>query len=293
MIDNIPQDTQFADSYPAAVRAVKTGDVELLECLLNEHPGLANARSRQGRTLLNHLCDWPGHFPRELESGQLLITCGADIHARAGDPDTGETPLQWAVSSNDVSMVDLLIELGSPVNGLNQDFRPLAQALFYGNREAAELLMKRGATITLEFAAGLGRVDLLPNYFGPDGQLLPSAGSHTPPINNAILPEGQADERLEQALIYALICNRIDSVTYLLDQGADVNAMPTGFHFHGAPLHWAAYSGQLDMIELLVSHGQADVHIATPEDQATPLQMAENRNLTDTVQLLKKLGAMR
>ncbi|MCZ8513279.1 ankyrin repeat domain-containing protein [Paenibacillus filicis] len=292
MVDDIPQDGDLAEVFPAAVRAVRTGDVELLAELLHEYPGLANARSMKGRTLLNHACDWPGHFPRVVETGRLLIASGADVNARAGDPDKGETPLQWAVSSNDVPMAELLIESGASVNGLDHDLRPLAQSLFYGNHEVAEMLVRRGAAMTLEFAAGLGRIDLLPGFFGPDGRLLPQAGPHTAPINNAIPPQDSKDERLEQALIYALINLRIDCVTCLLDYGADVNVMPTGFHFLGAPLHWAAHMGQADMVELLVNRG-ADIHAPAPKDKATPLSMAEHRKNDETARLLKKLGATR
>src|SRR6266851_715258 len=63
--DSVPQDAALADVFPIAVRAVKTGDVETLTRLLHEHPTLANARALRGRTLLLHLCDWPGHCPRE------------------------------------------------------------------------------------------------------------------------------------------------------------------------------------------------------------------------------------
>lgn len=292
IVDDIPQNSGLADVFPAAVRAVKNGNVEELARLLQERPELAHARSLKGRTLLHHACDWPGHFPRIIETGRLLIASGADIHARAGNPDNGETSLQWTVSSNDVAMAELLIDSGASVDGLDDDLRPLAQSLFYGNREAADMLVGRGATVTLEFAAGLGRIDLLPGFFGPDGRLLPEAGPHTAPINEPLPPKEPKDERLEQALVYALIGGSIDSVAYLLDRGADVNAMPSGFHFLGAPLHWAAHMDQTDMIELLAKRG-ADLHASAPKDNSTPLGIAERRKHDETVRLLKKLGAAR
>lgn len=154
--DNTPRDGSLAPVYPLAVQAVKAGDVELLKRLLLERPNLANARSEQGRTLLHHVCDWPGHFPFETETVLTLISSGADVNARAIDPEKGETSLQWAASSNDVSMAEMLIKSGASVNGLDNDFRPLAQALYYGWLDVAEMLVKQGATVTLEFAAGLG-----------------------------------------------------------------------------------------------------------------------------------------
>src|SRR5258708_31170635 len=74
--DDLPRDGALADVFPIAVRAVKTGDVETLTRLLREHPTLANARALRARTLLRHLCDWPGEYPRgrETDSG-LIRTC--------------------------------------------------------------------------------------------------------------------------------------------------------------------------------------------------------------------------
>ncbi|CAG7614184.1 hypothetical protein PAESOLCIP111_01684 [Paenibacillus solanacearum] len=281
---------ELGERFASAVHAVKTGDVQTLERLLHEHPELAHARSQKGRTLLNHLCDWPGHFPRELETGRALLAAGADVNARAVDPDTGETSLQWAVSSNDAAMAELLIDNGASADGLDGDMRPLAQALFYGCRDAAEMLVRRGAVVTLEFAAGLGLTGMLPRFFGADGRLLPSAGAHAAPINGALPPETPGDERLEQALIYAVINNRIESAAALLDRGAAIDAMPSGFHFRGTPLHWAAGGDSAEMVELLVRRG-ADLHAAAPKDGATPLQLAERRDKPDMARLLKSLGA--
>lgn len=286
--DDKTAENGLSDAFPDAVRALKTGDVERLARLLDEHGGLANARSLKGRTLLHHLCDWPGHFPRELECGRLLLAAGADIAARTIDPDIGETALQWAVSSNDVPMAEWLIDNGASVNGQNDDLRPLAQALFYGNREAADMLERRGAVLTLEFAAGLGRLDRLPEFFGADGRLRPEAGRHTAPINNPIGPQRPRDERLEQALIYAVINDRRDCAAYLLDRGADIRTMPSGFHFTGTPLHWAAGCDSPAMVELLLRRG-ADPAAAAPRDGATAFDIAAKRGRGDIVELLKSV----
>lgn len=291
-IDNIASDKEFSEFYPIAVHAVKNGDVESLTDLLQEHPDLVKARSQKGRTLLHHVCDWPGHFPNELETARILISAGADINARSIDADIGETSLQWAVSSNDVAMVELLLELGASVNGVDDDLRPLAQALFYGNKETADLLVRCGATVTLEFAAGLGRIDLLHCFFDTDGSLLSHAGPHTAPINNAIPPQQYKEELLEQALIYALINKRMESITYLVNRGANINAMPSGFHFLGTPLHWAAAGDSVEMVELLIRN-QADTHAKAPKEMATPLDIAKGRGLDEIVDLMKKLGAFR
>jgi len=122
--DSVAQDAALADVFPIAVQAVKTGDVELLIRLLRERPTLANARSQQGRTLLHHLCDWPGHLPRARETGRVLLAAEADVNARAIDQEKGETALQWAASCDDSALAELLIDAGASVDGLNDEGRP-------------------------------------------------------------------------------------------------------------------------------------------------------------------------
>jgi hypothetical protein len=50
----------------AVVDAIHRGDVERLQRLLADNPGLASIRigdERMSRTLLHVATDWPGHFP--------------------------------------------------------------------------------------------------------------------------------------------------------------------------------------------------------------------------------------
>ncbi len=288
--DSIPQDAALADVFPIAVRAVKTGDVETLTRLLHEYPTLANARARRGRTLLHHLCDWPGHCPREGETGLALIRAGADVNARAGDPEKGETALQWAASCDDAVLAELLIDAGTPVDGLGDDRRPLTQAIWYECQQVAETLVRRGAALDLELAAGMGRTDLLPSFFDADGGLLPSAGRHHPPVNAPVPAEKASSELLEQALVYAVLGGSVECAAYLLDRRADVNAQPSGFDGRGTPLHWAASKKVARMVELLIEHG-ADISAIDLQYGATPLGWAEHFKRQEMVELLKSLGA--
>ncbi|WP_308637985.1 ankyrin repeat domain-containing protein [Paenibacillus silvisoli] len=289
-IDNQARDESLSEVYPAAYEAVKEGQLEQLKALLSTHPTLANARSKQGRTLLNHLCDWPGHYPNQLETGRALLEAGADVNARAIDPERGETSLQWAASNGDVEMAAFLLDAGSPVDGLNDDRRPLAQALWYGCPNVARLLVERGAALDLELAAAVGRADLLPSFFGADGKLLPSAGVHREPVN-ATTPS-PPEELLQQALIYAAIGGSYESAAYLLDRGADVNGVTSGFdHTGGAPLHWAAAGTNTALVRLLVERG-AELNARDRRYFATPLGWANHFKRTEHEELLRGLGGV-
>ncbi|MBM7568322.1 ankyrin repeat domain-containing protein [Paenibacillus sacheonensis] len=275
-IDDQAANENFRESYRAAYQAVKLGETERLRELLAEHPGLANARSAQGRTLLHQLCDWPGHYPRQLETGKLLLAAGADVNARAIDPEHGETGLQWAASNDDPAMAGLLIDAGSPVDGLNDDRRPLAQSVWYGCRKVRDLLLERGAALDLELAAAAGRVDLLPSFFGPDGGLLPSAGRHREPVNIPIPGGAKPEELLQQALIYAVIGGSLECAACLLDRGADVNGVPSGFDRTGAAaIHWAAAGDNAELTAMLIRRG-ADLSLKDARYGSTPLGWAEH-----------------
>ncbi|AZN39680.1 ankyrin repeat domain-containing protein [Paenibacillus albus] len=289
-VDFEVRDEALSEVFREACRAVKMGWFERLEVLLREYPTLAKAHSKQGRTLLHHLCDWPGHYPNQLETGRLLLAAGADVNARAIDLERGETGLQWAASNDDVQMTELLLDAGASVNGLNDDRRPLAQAIWYGNAHVRDLLLARGAALDLELAAAVGRADLLAGFFGEDGQLLASAGVHREPVNTPMTGEPVVNEQLQQALIYACIGGSVEAAAFLLDRGADVNAIPRGFDATGAAaLHWAAASGSSALVELLHSRG-ADLGARDHRYNATPAGWANHFKQAETEALLKRLG---
>lgn len=84
-------------------------------------------------------------------------------------------------------------------------------------------------------------------------------------------------------------------ITHLLDMGMDVNVLwrreyPAGRRMgRGTPLHAAASSQQRDRIQLLVERG-ADLEAKNTLDQ-TPLQYAIGKNLTMSVEMLKRYSS--
>jgi ankyrin repeat protein len=150
----------------AVVQAIQTGDVPALERLLAEHPGLATAtidndQCQQSRTLLHVATDWPGHFPNGPATVRALVDTGADVNARFIGAHN-ETPLHWAASSNDVPVLDALIDAGGDieaVGGVIGGGTPLADARGFAQWDAARRLVERGARTTLTDAATLGLLD--------------------------------------------------------------------------------------------------------------------------------------
>jgi ankyrin repeat protein len=177
--DNETVDVLGADDPLAieATRAVQAGDLQRLQSLLREHPSLATARigaypDGMSRTLLHAATDWPGHFPNNAASVRLLIEAGADVDARFTGPHT-ETPLHWAASSDDVEVLDVLLDAGADIEATGAVIAggtPLADATAFGQWNAARRLIERGARSNLFESACLGLLDRIEPLFCSDAR---------------------------------------------------------------------------------------------------------------------------
>jgi uncharacterized protein len=225
----------------ALVEAIHNGDVTTLERLLNENPGLAKARlgdddpDGMSRTLLHVATDWPGHFPNGAATVIALIRAGADVNARFRGPHA-ETPLHWAASSNDVEVLDALLDAGADIEapgGVIGDGPPLADARAFGQWDAAHRLVERGAQTTLQDAATLGLMDRVEGYFAADPR--PSADD----VNRAFWGACHGGQRA--------------AAEYLLDRGADLNWIP--FWEKLTPLDTALRSEADELAEWLRRRG--------------------------------------
>lgn len=285
------EQTSGGEPLTLAIRALKRGDQQQLTALLAAHPALAHARSHDGRSLLGHLSDYPANIPTGPALVQALVAAGAAVDDLALNTAQGETPLQWAVSANDVAVAAALLAAGAAVDGPQGDGRPLSQALFYGQRTAAELLVQRGARVTLTFAAGLGRVNQIEACFDAAGQLLPQAGCHVPPVNQFVAASETAghDELLEQALVYATINGEVAAIDALVQRGASIDALPSGFDVRLTPLHWAVVRNQPAAAAALLARG-ADPEVTEPQHQATALGWAIYHKREAIATLLRHQG---
>ena len=151
----------------ALTDAIETGDLDELKKLLAGSPELATAMivrrdgcGEQSRSLLHIATDYPGLFPNAEETVRVLIATGADVNARFTGAHS-ETPLHWAASSDDVGVLDQLLEGGADLEAdgsVIDDGTPLADAVAFGQWKAARRLLERGATPNLWQAAALGEI---------------------------------------------------------------------------------------------------------------------------------------
>jgi hypothetical protein len=193
----------------AATKAVQAGDLAALESLLAADPWLATARIGDAdcyRTLLHAATDWPGHFPNGPAVVKRLVAAGADVNVHSQFSSHTETPLHWAASSDDVAVLDALLDSGADIEAPGAVLgggSPLADACGFGNWAAARRLFERGARTRLSDAAALGLLDRVEAIFteepGPDPQVI------------------------TQSFWSACHGAQLSTAEYLLDRGADIN----------------------------------------------------------------------
>jgi uncharacterized protein len=189
----------------ALVAAIQAGDVPRLEELLRENPGVAAARIDRARTLLHVAADWPGHFPNGAQTVAALAAAGADVNARFIG-NHAETPLHWAASSDDVAVLDALLDAGADIEADGSVIgggTPLADATAFGQWRAARRLVERGARVNLWQAAALGLTERVAEHFA----------AAEPPARDAVTG----------AFWGACHGGQKGTAEYLLDRGADLN----------------------------------------------------------------------
>jgi hypothetical protein len=210
--DRTPEDAKLlAADDPVAVAAttaVQAGDLDTLTGLLDDNPDLAAARIgdlTMSRTLLHAATDWPGHFPDVGRVIAALVGSGADVNARFVGSHV-ETPLHWAASSDDVEAVDALIAAGADLEASGAVLgggSPLADAVGFGQWQAARRLVERGAITRLKDAAALGLMDRVEASFATD-----------PPPTPVLVTD---------ALWAACHAGQRSTAEYLIERGADLN----------------------------------------------------------------------
>ena len=157
----------------AATQAIRTGDIAALQQLLYNNRQLATAHigdNSQARSLLHVVTDWPGHFPRAVDTVAALVQAGADVNSRFAGPH-GETPLHWAASSDDIDVLDALLDAGAHIDAdgaVIAGGTPLTDATAFGQWNAARRLVERGARSGLWESATLGLLEHVQNLLAAD-----------------------------------------------------------------------------------------------------------------------------
>jgi uncharacterized protein len=175
-------------------------------------------------------------------------------------------------------------------------------SVYSAKREIRDLLLQRGANLSISDAAALGDLTRVKQIaekdsasaksFSPDGFPVVALAAVFGHLDVArFLAEHGADVNAKatngsgyNALTGAVASGHTQIVEWLLTHGADPN------YRYGAgysPLLTASANGHLEIVKLLISHG-ADTHASTNDGKAA-VTLATERNHPDVVAFLQTL----
>jgi ankyrin repeat protein len=191
-----------------------------------------------------------------VEAKGLLSACPE--LARIAD-ESGQTALHIAAERNDPAAIDLLLSHGADPEAFfgRSAHTALSWALTTRAFAAADALVKRGAKPDFFCAAGMGDLERLRSFFDESGHLRPGAshtGSSRYRADGSPLPRPPTDQRdlVSDALYFASRNGHASVVRELLQHDPDLSFRA---YLGGTPLHWAYWSGEREVVDLLLSAG--------------------------------------
>ncbi len=212
-----------------------------------------------------------------------------------------------AIRAGDTATVKALLDADPALAGARneQSQSAILAAIYNQRREIRDLLLARGVPLEFHEAAGAGELDRIKQFVEKD-----------PSLAKSYSPDGFPVVGL------AAVFGHLSVVEYLLEKGADVNAVSknaTGYTAltgavasgnkdlvalllaHGAnadhrygpgysPLAEAAANGHLEIVRMLIDHG-ADPKART-NDGKTALHFAAERGHKTVAEFLRQRGAV-
>ena len=254
--------------FRQAVEAIDSGNITVLEKLLDQHPHLVRERldiPEEGYFrhpyLIWFIADNPirhDKLPVNIaDITKLLIqrvkkespgSFQQQIDYTFGLVITGRIPRECAVQ---IELMDVLIDAGVKP-------REALSALANGNIAAAEYIVEKGGKLDLATAIGLDREKDIER-----------------------LAQQATQKEKQEALIVAAFFGKAGMLSFLVNLGVDVNEYldnSSNFHSHATALHQAIYSASLDAVKVLVNAGarldlKDRVYGGTPPGWAEYMQM--------------------
>jgi uncharacterized protein len=176
-----------------------------------------------------------------------------------------------AIKQGDAARIEALLDADPSLAGAAENnVTPILLAIYHGKRDVAQLLIDRGAPVSLGEAVALGDKTRVEQHLAADPQLLHSYTADGFPsaalaiffghgeLSRWLIEQGAdvnaaANNAQKVAAVHAAaaVCDR-ETMKLLLERGADPNARQQADY---TPLHGAASRGDVEMARLLLAHG--------------------------------------
>lgn len=139
----------MSDLESLLLQAIDSNDVDTLRRIVSTTPAIANAPVDNDLPLHRAL------LRRSWQCVDLLLTAGADVHARDEKCDR-RTALHVAALESNVAVVVQLIDRGAVIDALDaDDCTPLHNAVWADEVGVAKLLLERGANVDARSRSGM------------------------------------------------------------------------------------------------------------------------------------------
>uniref|UniRef100_A0A8C5G976 Euchromatic histone-lysine N-methyltransferase 1b n=1 Tax=Gouania willdenowi TaxID=441366 RepID=A0A8C5G976_GOUWI len=202
----------------------------------------------------------------ELKKVVLMLVDGIDPNFKM-ESQNKRTPLHASAEAGYVDVCHMLVQAGANLDMYDDDQRtPLMEACENNHMEVVLYLLRAGSTVTLKDVEGFTCLHL-------------AAKSGHYRIVEHLLSTGFININCQDdggwtAMIWATEYKHVDQVKLLLSKGADISIRDKE---ENICLHWAAFSGSLEISELLLKarcnlhavniHGDSPLHIAARENR--------------------------
>ncbi|MDJ0593943.1 MAG: sigma-70 family RNA polymerase sigma factor [Pleurocapsa sp. MO_226.B13] len=275
------QDDTFANKVTQTLEAALDGDKETIRTLIQQDTRLVNSQSKNIQTTPLHIAAHRGYS----DLVKLLLDAGADVNAEEGNYSKS-TPLHWAAKEGNLQVVKLLVESGAKLDVKDNWFNltPFGWTILVNcpfdegtlenlHPQVREYLLDRGAQLDIFSAIALDKTDVVKSLIEANPNILSDRLGFV------------MDEF--QPLHFAIKKMMPETVEFLLEKGADVNALTS---LGVTPLCMATKIGDRQIIELLMAKN-ADVAldtliVAQEWEQAQALFEAQPKIITQKPLLL-------